>query len=492
MVPRLLLPRALFRQPLPRHAQSFWSRSKELSIEQEPKLELEQRQISAYLAGKGELFCPSVICSLMDDIYMSASGDHNAALIVATPAFAQSLQMAQDAVRCASLLSEKQKADRFHLLLAVVDNVMPPRSTPESVSGISIVRGRLDHLLPGLWTQPSPLASDDANAVSALTLNVGGLDMTLPLARMPVGGKSSLLKAVEVDLSKPVATVVRALDKTWSRVALRLDQAAPSMQGYQFWTPLVPMTKPRPVAEAMGNIVRQVDIDGRAEPASQELEAVVHDMLKHASRPHPVAIWALLTRPEHEAQKTAPEPDASLPTRPQASAMRRWCAYIEQALCAGGRLHGVLSGGGGWGAKRGLLALDGQVRHFTSRQDDMTLDQLYSAIQGSSFAPPGWHIQFFMLAPGIHDKQAMSEMEFALGASREAALGAELDMGHGQGHGGQGTRHMVQLPGFFGAQSTQGIYVAGGAGKDGLEGWETKLSAPGSYMGSKCKTTDKA
>ncbi|KAK4556920.1 hypothetical protein LTR86_005901 [Recurvomyces mirabilis] len=151
--------------------------------------------------------------------------------------------------------------------------------------------------------------------------------------------------------------------------------------------PLIPLTAFRVVRNAMGNIVRLLssatsadDLQQSAtwsdpQPASQELEAVVAAYFKDLNMsPEPVNVWALIApkvkgswsqqRNEGSATRTmrlwTPQEIRSLWTAEDAQKQRDRIVNSTtlRMLRAGGRLHRVLSGGGGWGKKAGLLSLD--------------------------------------------------------------------------------------------------------------------------------------
>lgn len=137
--------------------------------------------------------------------------------------------------------------------------------------------------------------------------------------------------------------------------------------------PLVALTPARVVAACMGNIVRQV-FDGsedNAHPvlASQELEAAVSDYFKAKDIPaQTVSVWALVVPKEAAENIPLVQPILS---RVAAYLRAHWKADVDKTLYIGAEItrfgeafeHGVklcrvMSGGGGWGKKAGLLSLD--------------------------------------------------------------------------------------------------------------------------------------
>lgn len=140
--------------------------------------------------------------------------------------------------------------------------------------------------------------------------------------------------------------------------------------------PLLPLTLPRVVEGCMGNIIRRVvDADGKSIQASSELENVVPRFFSSRNQPAQATVaWALVI-PKNLKQTIRTRTEellASLPAEggPNSTdaehAWERlwrsnppvWNTLVSQALSEGARLHRVLSGGGGWGKKAGLLSLD--------------------------------------------------------------------------------------------------------------------------------------
>lgn len=61
--------------------------------------------------------------------------------------------------------------------------------------------------------------------------------------------------------------------------------------------PLIPLAPPRKIVAGLGNIVRQVEIDGVASPASKEIEELIPKYLSKRSRQDPAGVWALVIPP---------------------------------------------------------------------------------------------------------------------------------------------------------------------------------------------------
>ncbi|KAK6430486.1 hypothetical protein LTR95_013359 [Oleoguttula sp. CCFEE 5521] len=175
-----------------------------------------------------------------------------------------------------------------------------------------------------------------------------------------------------------------------------------------FSAPVIPLTPLREIRHVMGNIIRQIaahpSVPGRTTtdsidwsllpddtsmPASEELEkAVTAYFTALGLPPSAVQIWALVlpvsfsigrtmqklerlsaspTLFETETIRAAWRPDAETHEQLRQSTG----ALIGQVLAFDGRLARVLSGGGGWGKKAGLLSLDPDTQYSTRelRQD---------------------------------------------------------------------------------------------------------------------------
>ncbi|KAK1138526.1 hypothetical protein N8T08_002443 [Aspergillus melleus] len=103
-------------------------------------------------------------------------------------------------------------------------------------------------------------------------------------------------------------------------------------------------------------------------PASAELEKELpryiedHDILDQR-----VSVWALIESPDKNGADRTPDD-------------------LTKAIQAGGKLHHVVSGGGGWGKKQGLLSLDPEISLLVPSNDGepVGLDGLfYPQAEGS-------------------------------------------------------------------------------------------------------------
>lgn len=179
-----------------------------------------------------------------------------------------------------------------------------------------------------------------------------------------------------------------------------------------FFSPLVPLTPFRKIQYAMGNIVRKLSPQSRwwdeqegghkalretpddpdqSMPASQELEQAVSKYFETLDlNPAPVNVWALVIPRDADFKRACCNmggPVKKLLLLDEEGIVPSWKAqskcsdnafpgawYIMQRrlIPEGARLIKVLSGGGGWGKKAGLLSLDPDSEYSTRelRQDE--------------------------------------------------------------------------------------------------------------------------
>ncbi|KAL8653472.1 MAG: hypothetical protein Q9210_002078 [Variospora velana] len=133
---------------------------------------------------------------------------------------------------------------------------------------------------------------------------------------------------------------IERIMKQLSTGSLRAEERL--RQWLQIAVPLQPITPPRVISAAMGNVIRSVysiGSSGESVPASRELEAAINGWIsEHGNGTRLVDVWALIE--PHSVQLPS---DAS---------------GIQDALKAGMRLHKLTGGGGGWGNRQGLLTID--------------------------------------------------------------------------------------------------------------------------------------
>ena len=284
--------------------------------------------------------------------------------------------------------------------------------------------------LPSIAAVEPPQSSSEGGSISFLTLEGSDNDiifndtLRLPLANtiFQTGSPTTMTySSWRGDAEKGKLT----LDswKDLNQFGIRLPQHDDTNQVVSALAiPLVPLHLPRVVTASMGNVLRQINDEGterRSVPASQELERLVPQYFKSRGEPsRPVTVWALII-PEcisekfhivtHEhlkrvhVKENIDQPvlipdvwDALWRSNPVV-----WDDTVSLALTKGARLHRVLSGGGGWGKKAGLLSLDpisigfkSAILTKTPSEELPEQEDLSSVLH--PVAEPGDLIQFFL------------------------------------------------------------------------------------------------
>lgn len=259
----------------------------------------------------------------------------------------------------------KGKDEFYHLnsITAVVDAIPVPRSadtkaSPEIAEGLSLLLEGAPHATRTAedddYETPNIrfISRSSSTALSRPGRRVSR-HVSLPVANtIFVNGQKSTLE--EHDWSIKV-TRLGVSNKQLSRHRRRYVRCQIQCEADRFLNghiPLRTLTPQREIVRSMGNILAQIQIDGKAVPASKELEKAVPDYL--ASNPGvkqgPGLVYALI-RPLDMLRAAEGELDA---TDGRTSA-------LSLALWRGARLHKVTGGGGGWGKKQGLLSLNAAV-----------------------------------------------------------------------------------------------------------------------------------
>ncbi|KAJ5944190.1 hypothetical protein N7516_004358 [Penicillium verrucosum] len=259
--------------------------------------------------------------------------------------------------------------------------------------------------------------------------------------------------------------------------------------------PLHPVTERRRVMTSMGNILRQLakstDLTSTdTMPASSELERELPRYIaEHNIIDQRVSVWALVEKPDLDVA----DPGSSTHDR------------LIQSLRQGGKLHRVMSGGGGWGKKQGLLSLDPEVGFSgTANHDDLVtlsqvfdpdttqLDTLPSIDKGitvddlsllSQVATAGDYIQFFVSVEPTGAQGNVSSNRDSQEEPISYHFGMVADSMELETHeADEDSNGVVSLPHTFGALSEKAIaYSQPIKGEMALESC-TKLNIPGSRV----------
>jgi hypothetical protein len=256
--------------------------------------------------------------------------------------------------------------------------------------------------------------------------------LSLPLANTIFQTGSPTTMALSTWVKETGSTELKLKSKIHlSETSIKLRQDKNVEPRSALAVPLIPITVPRVVEAGMGNILRRVTgPDGKSVSASEELEKVVPEYFKARNEPpQAMSVWALLIPKNaleeireaaerlftHVREKEGNADPKDVP--PWISLWKGnppiWNDLVTFALSKGARLHRVLSGGGGWGKKAGLLSLDPSVmssEFATSSTQDSPFSEkepgdLSTALQ--EVTRPGDSIQFYA-SPTFSDPSAIS------------------------------------------------------------------------------------
>ncbi|KAK4043643.1 hypothetical protein C8A01DRAFT_43401 [Parachaetomium inaequale] len=410
----------------------------------------------------------------------------------------------------ASGLADNKSVD-LSVLAAAVDEV--PRYDRRgdffaSSEGVSVLRGNASRMLPSLWDPENPTPSARPASLEFRpppTRHVGPLRVHVPLANtLFANGRHHALFASRwpsgSQLLPRLATKVQRTNQTIVLPPADLGFVPASESSVT--AHLIPLTRPRKVVHSLGNILSRIEIDGQPVPASRELESLVPLLLKaprklrdnahDADHPAggPVGVWAM-TMPRHlDKHLLLTHP---LPLNRRYHPANEWrlasatANRMDAFIAAGCQLHKVLSGGGGWGPKQGLLSLDPQTEFAPDENQDLQsfMDSFHGKNAGG-IASPGSYVQFFVEAaysmsegwsvplPRRWDPVETSATPTTVFGTPGAVIGASpLDA-------------VRSYPSLFGAVSSAGVYLSREkAAKDG-EGREwvaaSKMDTPRSYL----------
>lgn len=264
-----------------------------------------------------------------------------------------------------------------------------------------------------------------------------------------------------------------------------------------FELPLHPVTQRRKVVVSMGNILSVVTgaTDDDTMPASAELEKELPRYIAENDFAEPlVSVWALVEKPE-----VGPPTETDTPQD-----------RVARSLRGGGKLYRILSGGGGWGKKQGLLSLDPDISlSEASIQEGLVLlesvfdrnapmqDSPRSLDKGividdlnllSQAASKGDYIQFFASGGSNPDRNICSELpsQPATDLSYRFGVASDAEDDGGTPADGMQQKDLTVLLNYFGALSSKTITylqptVRANSNGEILES-RTKLDVPGSRV----------
>lgn len=268
-------------------------------------------------------------------------GTGNAAVILASKEYHRLLDDSDVMSRLlsvmfpASSMAGPGKAD-ISVLFGVVDAIAPTRQSDPSGSGIAVLGGTSDDMLPALSAEEATIHMDERPGSLRFQLSsMPGIDrptmVTLPLANTVFqNGHVSTLIASRWRQTTAGGGAYRQTHAARKRESLVVLPAS-QQQTARLTIPLEPITPRRRIVSGLGNIVRQVEVDGQPEPASAELETRIGEYLasrqQHRSTTGPVNVWAWVLPPA--AAEAA------------ATANRQPDDVFSDGLVRGGRLYRV-------------------------------------------------------------------------------------------------------------------------------------------------------
>ncbi|PYH29588.1 uncharacterized protein BO87DRAFT_319340 [Aspergillus neoniger CBS 115656] len=262
-------------------------------------------------------------------------------------------------------------SDGVSFLLVKADSIQGTIAAPRRVRNMEAAESSLVFTLQhNTYSKALQRSTHELGLRLANTIFINGNDTTLFATRWTYTPSQQYTLEQSVNLSNCTVT-----------------SAVASVQN-SFNLPLYPVGQRRRVISSMGNILRQLakHLDSQSTepmPASSELEKELPRYIEeHGIVDRRVSVWALIENSEKGFQL---ENNANM----QES--------LVKAIRAGGKLHRVMSGGGGWGKKQGLLSLDPETTFIETDNnqgrlglDDIFADQETQALSDISTPPPAF------------------------------------------------------------------------------------------------------
>ncbi|KAG0650596.1 hypothetical protein D0Z07_2574 [Hyphodiscus hymeniophilus] len=456
-----------------------------------------------------------------------------AVIILATPTFAKWLEddefiasclggltrpilNAKKARKAAKVTLESGTIKNFELdvVCACVDGLSPnvkwiPYAVGHRASeGFSILQGRTADLLPDLWDSESSTITKSPTMTASLTFakptdsrkTSTETQIVLPLANtLFSNGRHSTLLVSKWRAWPDSFVKMRTLEKdsqTIHAFDILRNVPPPSIR-----VSATPITPARRIASGLGNIVKQIDFGEQGwGPASRELETNIDDYLAQTQREKStIAVWALIV------PKDLPKPPPRFNLLDDADQVKaNWQSllpnpeFIGYWLRRGAKFCRVLSGGGGWGVKQGLLSLDPQTTFAMIKEarfdfSNGSLEEQQNSALGT-IAEVDSLIQFFVA--NTTTPEAPPPMHPVHGGvwRRTTVIGtvpSTIDDQRMDESPSSGKDKFIYLSGHFGAVSESGMFLRilprKGAATSGDEikkdpSLHTKIDLPYSYV----------
>ncbi|KAI0596286.1 hypothetical protein F4775DRAFT_565496 [Biscogniauxia sp. FL1348] len=358
-------------------------------------------------------------------------------------------------------------------LTGVVDAIGANDLRGEPRAGLSILYGLTEDILPNLWDseslQQTTGESGSASikfATNPLEDDVRSLELTLPLANTVFqNGRQSTLCASRWESSPQGPITLKAINHKSIQSIFACGDPANHTSSH---VPLLPVTPPRKIIAGLGNIVRQVEVDGSTTPASRELELLIPKILDIRSKRHaagsssPVGVWCWVI-PAHvvEAKKLVDIQVLSIESmQSEAEVADEAMKIYSGLLSAGCRLHKILSGGGGWGLKQGLLSLDPETHHSLPGEDDIEMfiksfQERNKADSSEGIVTPGSYIMF-CIEPQWTEEDAVARQSSSSTQTLSLGVAPHSDFVPSLG---ASTDEVAVIGGHFGATSAAGLFL---------------------------------
>lgn len=414
---------------------------------------------------------------------------------------------------------------RLHVLSGITDGLGPHRLSSEPRLGFSVLCGPTDNILPELWGKESfaGTSQDSTSSVSFTTKpligNTGALDITLPLANTVFqNGRRSTLYASRWDISSEGSMALRMRHPKTTQLIIDNGE---SKDYTSSMIPLLPLTPPRKIVASLGNIVRQVEVGGSPNPASKELEIIIPKIFEERARcdpaysPTPIGVWCWVIPPHlMEANKfdnlqlfnagcSQTETDIVLSSMNLFSELLSSGCRLHKirkkgfSYCSpGGANHSVVSGGGGWGVKQGLLSLDPETNFSLPGQDDdmemfiRSFEERNGAEPASGLATPGSYL-LFCVEPRMTDVETLSN-QLSAPAKTTLAFGVVASSDYAPSSSSRPDPIEI-IDGHFGISSATGLFLratpefhvmdSDRVGRGASRGsFTTKVDVPGAYF----------
>jgi hypothetical protein len=349
---------------------------------------------------------------------------------------------------------------------------LPATASVSSSSPKSPDKGAIDFIV----SRKDPTYSDTWRLPLANTVFQTGTPTTMFLSTWKLEPKTETL----------------ALDKKMNITHHGVQMFASEMRSRQTHStlriPLLPLTDVRVVEGCMGNIIRRViGPQNESMTASSELEKVVPRFFKaRGEAVQPTTAWALVlpkTKIRRQYAKTMQllgrrllKEEKGTPIN-ETSWERLWQhgggrhTLVTSALMKGARLHRILSGGGGWGKKAGLLSLDPVPvsEEVPIRMEDATSTSDGPGDFSSALTPvvkEGEAIQFFISPAPSRPVEEHNELELLNSLPKNGSSGLELGTvpstidsipGGSWQQVGSNSGHLVVFKNSFGALTEGGL-----------------------------------